>query len=767
MKKIMKYIGAILAALMLITCIPINASAYFSDVPDNAAYADALSRLTSLGIIAGQEKFNPDDLLTREQFAKIIVVAAGLENKAESMKGSTIFPDIAANAWSSGYINAAVKEGYITGWSDGKFHPSQAITYAQICTILVKALGYTDQDVQGTWPGNYTMKAKELGLTDEITLGNNDGVSRSAAVTMVYRLLYTNIKSTSAAAAQTFIDATGNYMKCIVFGDSSTIAYLQEGQVLTDKGTWNNPSNISLELGSENYIVVKNGNIQKASAQSSVLKVSVEQSTENRVSYKAGDSVQSMLLPDNITYYYEGQKTDYKNLEAILQKSASIVFNYNADKTAYSYAVVFDPVYSKPEIADSFAASSGKIGSIIFDTTPLIIRNGEIVNISQIEPKDVVYQITDIWGANKYYQAVDNKISGKLSAITPNSLSPKALQIDSVDYDFSKELDFSKIAVTFGDLTVGNNIVAYLGHDGKIVNIEGFGAENSSDYAIVLNASTSVSATSSGINVIIYSAKLLFNSGATATYNVSTNASGLKGALVKYTFTDSKTISLEQIPYSIQGATTVNKSERLLGSYTVADNVKIINLVFTDTSTDVQANVLRWSDLPDRTIPSGKIWNIKTAGAFNDVSLIVTDDILDQRYKIGIASASSEKGNSYEHTVLIDGMEYKWNTNTSIPIGSVLKFKMTNSGIDEISQFMFTTITASSIQAIDARRVKLNGTVYYFNNNFSIYSRDTYGTISAKTLADIDTIKTYQKVSLYTYDINDATSKVSILLLDE
>ncbi|MEN6316382.1 MAG: S-layer homology domain-containing protein [Clostridiaceae bacterium] len=768
MKKLKMKVNIILTVVLMIMCIPANASAFFSDVPEAAPYADALDRLSSLGIIAVQENFNPDDLLTREQFAKIIVVAAGLENTANSMKGSTIFPDIAQDAWSSGYINVAVREGYITGWTDGKFHPSQPITYAQICTILVKALGYSDQDIQGTWPNNYIAKAKELGLSDGLTLGNNDSITRSIAITMVDRLLNTNIKNGSGGTGQAFIDTTGNFTKCIIFGDSTTIPYLQAGQVLTDKGTFNCQPNVKLQLGSENYIIIKNSTIQKAYAQSSVLKVSVEQSTENRISYQSGDDLQSMLLPDNITYYYQGLKTDYKNLQSILQKSASIVFSYNSDKTGYSYAIVFDPVYSKPEIADSFTESSGKIGSITFEANPIIVRNGEIAGISLIEAKDVVYQITDIWGDNKYYLIVDNKISGEVAEITPNSLSPKTLKIDSVNYDLSKDIDLSKVAATYGDFAVGNHITAYLGYDGKIVDVESFGTQDQSNYAVVLGASTTIAATPSGTNTIRYSVKLLSGTGVTATYQVESNVSGLKGALVKYTFTDSDTISLEQVPYSISSSeTTINKDGRKIDSYYVADNVKIIDLVFTDSGSEIQANMLRWSDLPTGTVPAGKIWSIKTSGAFNDVSLIVTDDILNQRSKLGIVSSALTKGNSYEYTVLIDGREYKWNTNTTIPTGSVVKFKMTASGIDSITQIMYTTITSSGIQAIDGRRIKLNGTVYYFNNNFSIYSRDSSGNITVKNPSDIDTAKTYQKVSLYTYDITNYDNKVSMLLLDE
>ena len=144
----------ILAAIIL--CFTASAYASFQDVPQGASYSDALSRVTALGIMGGvgDNLFQPDSVLTREQFAKSIVVAAGLNDTAGTLKGSTIFADIDPSRWSNGFINAALNNGFITGMPDGTFHPTDSITFAQACTVLVKALGYTDQDVPGMWPKN-------------------------------------------------------------------------------------------------------------------------------------------------------------------------------------------------------------------------------------------------------------------------------------------------------------------------------------------------------------------------------------------------------------------------------------------------------------------------------------------------------------------------------------------------------------------------------------------------------------------------------------
>ena len=869
MKKYpIKYISAVVAASISIACLPLHAtaapaaaasagaaekmSADFPDVSENADYLDALQRLASLGIITGGESFNPDGLLTREQFAKMIISATGLETAADTAKGATIFPDIASNRWSSGYINVAVNKGYITGWYDGKFHPAEAVTYAQICTTLVKALGYTDQDVPGSPPDNYILKAGELGLTDGITLNKNDGIPRWAAALIFDRLMYTNVNSSSGASdtsgsgsgssgssagsgsasdsgtstnsgsgssgsttgtnsssgssasgssGTTFIDTAGGYIKCIVFGDSATTDTLSTGQVLTDKGVYSNPLGLKLELGSENYLLVKNGKIEKAATVAAdVLKVSVGRTTENRITYNNGGREESMLLPDNITYYYQGQKADYSSLQTILQKSSSLVFNYNADKTGFEFAVVFDPVYSKPKIADNSTSSTRKAGSVNIAAGSVIIRNGEVADIDQIEARDVVYQVADIWGGNKYIQVVDNKISGEISAVLPNSLSPRTLQIGENSYEFSKDIDSASLSSSA--LSEGKYITAYLGHDGKIVYTEEFGPESSMNYAMVLSNNNVIKTDPSGTRSINHFVDLLFGNGLKVIYSTYDDVSKLKGKLVECTFEEDGFVSLDQMSYIHPDDKFINKEERMIGESYVSDNVQIFDIMYgadddeeeddedtdeedadeneedenkdnsTDEASEVKVNVLEWKDLPDGTIPSGKILHYITEGEFGDVSVILTNDILNRNYRTGIVQSASStlsgKDRIYQYTVLIDGVEYSYSSDKAkMSAGSAAKFRMSDKGIDSFRQTVNPSETSSIVQAIDSRRIKIDGRIFYLSSDVTVYYRDSKGVITVKTPADIEADETYRNVAVYADTISSKTKLVDVIFIDE
>ncbi len=210
----MKTKKIILAAILLITVFMTSSISFaaFQDVPKSAAYTDAAERLVNLGIMSStaDAKFQPDQMVTREQFAKIIVIASGLEELAGTLAGTSAFSDVSASSAASGYINAVLKKGFLTALADGKFHPSDKVTYAQVCTVLVKMLGYTDQDLSGIWPANYIEKARSLGITAGISLKSGSYVSRSNLALMLDKLLDTNIKkSNSSEQDKTFIESTG------------------------------------------------------------------------------------------------------------------------------------------------------------------------------------------------------------------------------------------------------------------------------------------------------------------------------------------------------------------------------------------------------------------------------------------------------------------------------------------------------------------------------------------------------------------------------
>ena len=203
----------IAVAILVITILTMTGGAFaaYQDIPAGARYTDAAERVSSLGIMEneGTGSFKPDDPVTKEQFSKAMVIAAGLTDEAVSLTGSTEFSDVVASDGYSGYIKEAITKGFISGAVDGKFHPEDPVTYAQVCTAMIKALGYTAQDVPGIWPTNFIEKAKAIGLASGVSLSGTDKVHRWEMAVMIDNLLDTDVKKANPAdAAKTLAEAS-------------------------------------------------------------------------------------------------------------------------------------------------------------------------------------------------------------------------------------------------------------------------------------------------------------------------------------------------------------------------------------------------------------------------------------------------------------------------------------------------------------------------------------------------------------------------------
>ncbi len=154
-------------ALMPATSVP-------SDV-SGTTYEYAVGRLIDLGIVNGYEDgtFRPERDITRAEFSKMVCLLLDKGPEVEEAKGATGFGDVKDSHWASGYINVAAENQLIKGYPDGTFKPTNNVTYAEAVTILVRALGYTEEvEGEGTWPQNYLDKAEEVGITVEIALDN-------------------------------------------------------------------------------------------------------------------------------------------------------------------------------------------------------------------------------------------------------------------------------------------------------------------------------------------------------------------------------------------------------------------------------------------------------------------------------------------------------------------------------------------------------------------------------------------------------------------
>ena len=82
--------------------------------------------------------FRPNDAVTREEMASMLVRALGYTALAGQLTGSSLpFSDVTSN---KGYIAIAYDLGIITGYADGTFRPKGLATREQVAAVLVRLM---------------------------------------------------------------------------------------------------------------------------------------------------------------------------------------------------------------------------------------------------------------------------------------------------------------------------------------------------------------------------------------------------------------------------------------------------------------------------------------------------------------------------------------------------------------------------------------------------------------------------------------------------
>lgn len=194
MKNLKKVLAFVVVFTMMFS-FAVSANS-FPDVSKDASYAEAVTVLSSLNVMIGDEKgnFNPDKILTRAEATALIMRVKGLAEAADGAKGATAFSDVAADHWASGSINLAYQSGVVKGMGDGTFAPESEVLYEQFVKMLVAALGYEPQvETLGGYPTGYLVVASQKNITKGATGSAGTPVARSVAARLLYNALDVNM----------------------------------------------------------------------------------------------------------------------------------------------------------------------------------------------------------------------------------------------------------------------------------------------------------------------------------------------------------------------------------------------------------------------------------------------------------------------------------------------------------------------------------------------------------------------------------------------
>ena len=180
-------------------------SKVFTDVAANSPYNAALAYLKEQGIISGYAdgSFKPNNTINRAEFTKIIAGAVSTETElndcmanyaSQNSYMATVFTDVAFAMvggnepdWFFNYVCVAKQKGFVGGYKDGSFKPSQNINFVEAAKIITAALGYKTSTTT-PWYKTYVDQLDAKNAIPTTIKSFNQNITRGEMAEMMYRL---------------------------------------------------------------------------------------------------------------------------------------------------------------------------------------------------------------------------------------------------------------------------------------------------------------------------------------------------------------------------------------------------------------------------------------------------------------------------------------------------------------------------------------------------------------------------------------------------
>lgn len=173
----------------------------FNDIKTTDSYTEYILALGYLNLFKGDEKgnFNPENTITRAEFATIVCRMLGYEKETQKYKGKIVFDDVSSSHWASGYIYVASELGIINGYGNGVFGPEDPVTYEQAVKMLVCAVGNDKVHIceasgvscpnnKIPYPYGYMAIARKYNITDS-AYKVGDRAPRKLTAKLLYQVL--------------------------------------------------------------------------------------------------------------------------------------------------------------------------------------------------------------------------------------------------------------------------------------------------------------------------------------------------------------------------------------------------------------------------------------------------------------------------------------------------------------------------------------------------------------------------------------------------
>jgi hypothetical protein len=188
------------ALVVMAVPLPLQAAGSFTDL-ENHWVKEKVEDLVAAGVISPGEKFRPRDPVSRADFVKMLVTAAGL---SQAVSFPPTFSDVRQDAWFYNYVETAAHHGIVQGDDSGRFRPYEGLTREQMATMVIRAFNdqstadpsvlnrFKDGDRVSAWAKDNVARAVARGFlsgTDTGFLFPTQAATRDQAAAVAWQVL--------------------------------------------------------------------------------------------------------------------------------------------------------------------------------------------------------------------------------------------------------------------------------------------------------------------------------------------------------------------------------------------------------------------------------------------------------------------------------------------------------------------------------------------------------------------------------------------------
>ncbi len=725
--------------------IPILALAVtFTSVTALASSQDKVTELLSvLDIMNGDENGNLhlDKKVTRAEFVKMAVAASEFRNTVATGLKTSPYSDVPATYWASPYIKAGVDNGFCKGYTDSTFRPDNFVSYEEAVTMLLRVLGYTDDDFGNSWPYGQLGLAENLGISDGTNAKPGEELTREKAAALIYNTLGTKIKNSNGKLLTIFDTEIIEDSILISLSDTN------KKEIYTSKGTFSIEKPLSVEItGLHGDMFVENGDtivgfVPDNPSDKPEKHVVYSKLGNDIITYNNGN-METLSVPSDTSVYEDDTKTVYSNkISEIKMGDVLYVHCNNACDSKY---IIFEEGDTDGPVTYKTGYTSPEWASA------RVIRNGELSSIQNLSENDILYYVS---GLNTIF-AYSNKIVGIYENAEPNRDEPEYITVSGTKYKIEGDSAFKKLSSS-GSLKYGDTVTLLLGKTNDIADVLTYTQADDFVYGYIFETGSREYQKDNLSKYTSMYVKAVLPNGQIREYQTDKNYKSYKNSVKSFSFKNGKA-KPESVSKNTKISGIFDWKNKSLGGDALSDSLKILDVSTTDP--DKEANYI--TVFPERLdgvrISSDQILHCEK-NSMNQLESLILADVTGDMYSYGIIRKAENMSMGLNLTGIyefdIGGKLSNYTSSGilySVKKGQGAKFDLTASG--NIQNMKAISEIKEEITIVSETTLKTPSKTYKISDDVTVYHKDSDNNYTIISINEVINTNSFKLTAFYDKD---------------